>query len=928
MTELRSSQEVADKEAPAVVWADRYRSRWRWERVTKGTHLLNCWYQRNCAYNVYVRDGRVAFEEPVAQYPRTNSSVPDFNPRGCQKGACYAANMNQPARVLRPWQRVGARGEGKWREVSWDEALTDIADRMLDVLAREGPEAIVFDGNATGLAAAAAVHRFAYLLGAITLDLNTEVGDEQQGAAVTFGTPIACRSADDYFNSDLILIWGGNPAYTQIPNFHFLTEARYNGARIVAISPDFNASAVHADRWLSVRPGTDAALALALAQVILAEGLYNAAFVREQTDLPFLVRTDTGRFLRESDLKRGGKDDVFYVRDERTGRIVRAPRKTLALAGLQPALEGEYEVPSLAGPVRVTPVLALLRRRLDADYTPEKASAVCGVHQEDIRWLAREFSQARAASGVAGASLSKYYHGDLMMRAQILLFALCGQMGRKGAGYDTLPFLIIEGTMSVPSATNFTRSGSALAMLRALPSYLALRLKGLTNEMAIFHLARRIGTKGFVSSVLFWYYHGGLREISGRSRQWDPFLKKDVDEYLEEAVRSGWQIPPPATPPKILFSSGGNPLRRVRGGHRLLEELVPNLDLLVSVELRLSSTALYADYVLPAASSYEKCDVNEWYTPLAPFAHVTTQAAPPPGEAKPEWEIMCLLAEKMEERARARGLLDYGDGEGKRRRLPGFAKRLTFGGRFGAGDHEGVARAILEASKHVGAPPWEEFKAKGFQRFAGLGGHPANFGNAGDLRPNETFAPQTWRTDKKTPWPTLTRRIQFYIDHPLYLELGEELPVHKEPPISGGDYPLVMTGGHNRHSVHGFFRVNPLTLNLERGEPAAFISTADAAARGISDHDLVRVHNDIGSFLVRAKISPAVRPGQVIVYHAWENYQFVGGIGHRNVIATPMNPVELAGGYGHIQYTPAILQPGHNDRETRVELTRVEGLDG
>ena len=928
MTELRPSQEATDGEAPAGAWADRYRSRWRWERVAKGTHLLNCWYQRNCAYNVYVRDGRVAFEEPVAQYPRTNSAVPDFNPRGCQKGACYAANMNQPARVLRPLQRVGARGEGKWREVSWDEALTDIADRMLDTLAREGPEAIVFDGNATGLAAAAAVHRFAYLLGAITLDLNTEVGDEQQGAAVTFGTPIACRSADDYFNSDLILIWGGNPAYTQIPNFHFLTEARYNGARIVAISPDFNASAVHADRWLSVRPGTDAALALAMAQVILAEGLYNAAFVREQTDLPFLVRTDTGRFLRESDLKRGGKDDVFYVRDERTGRIVRTPKKTLALPDLEPTLEGEYQVPSLAGPVRVTPVFALLRRRLDADYTPEKASAVCGVHQEDIRWLAREFSRARAASGVAGASLSKYYHGDLMMRAQILLFALCGQMGRKGAGYDTLPFLIIEGTMSVPSATNFTRSGSALAMLRVLPSYLALRLKGLTNEMAIFDLARRIGTKGFVSSVLFWYYHGGLRGISGRSRQWDPFLKKDVDEYLEEAVESGWQIPPPPTPPKILFSSGGNPLRRVRGGHRLLEELVPKLDLLVSVELRLSSTALYADYVLPAASSYEKCDVNEWYTPLAPFAHVTTQAALPPGEAKPEWEIMCLLAEKMEERARARGLAEYRDGEGKRRRLGGFAKRLTFGGRFGAGDHEGVARDILEASKHVGAPPWEEFKAKGFQRFAGLGAHPANFGNAGDLRPNETFAPQTWRTEKKMPWPTLTRRIQFYIDHPLYLELGEELPAHKEPPTSGGDYPLVMTGGHNRHSVHGFFRVNPLTLNLERGEPAAFISTADAEARGINDHDLVRVHNDIGSFLVRAKISPAVRPGQVIVYHAWENYQFAGGIGHRNVIATPMNPVELAGGYGHIQYTPAILQPGHNDRETRVELTRVEGAGG
>jgi len=120
-------------------WAERYRSRWRWDRVSKGTHLLNCWYQRNCAYNVYVRDGRVAFEEPAAQYPRTNPSVPDFNPRGCQKGACYAANMYQPARVLYPLRRAGARGDGKWERVTWDEALGAIADHMLDAIQKEAP---------------------------------------------------------------------------------------------------------------------------------------------------------------------------------------------------------------------------------------------------------------------------------------------------------------------------------------------------------------------------------------------------------------------------------------------------------------------------------------------------------------------------------------------------------------------------------------------------------------------------------------------------------------------------------------------------------------------------------------------------------------------------------------------------------------------
>ncbi len=102
-----------------------------------------------------------------------------------------------------------------------------------------------------------------------------------------------------------------------------------------------------------------------------------------------------------------------------------------------------------------------------------------------------------------------------------------------------------------------------------------------------------------------------------------------------------------------------------------------------------------------------------------------------------------------------------------------------------------------------------------------------------------------------------------------------------------------------------------------------YMAPDDAKARGINDGEVVKAYNDIGQFLVQAKVSPAVRPGQVVLYNAWENYQFPGGIGHRNVIASPINPVELAGDYFHIRPAPAILQPGQNDRETRVEVAKV-----
>jgi nitrate reductase alpha subunit len=79
--------------------ADIYRQRWRWDKVVKGTHILNCWYQRNCCFNLYVKDGLVLREEQSGEYPRTNPFVPDFNPRGCQSGACYSVQVYHPARI-------------------------------------------------------------------------------------------------------------------------------------------------------------------------------------------------------------------------------------------------------------------------------------------------------------------------------------------------------------------------------------------------------------------------------------------------------------------------------------------------------------------------------------------------------------------------------------------------------------------------------------------------------------------------------------------------------------------------------------------------------------------------------------------------------------------------------------------------------------
>jgi anaerobic selenocysteine-containing dehydrogenase len=97
----------------------------------------------------------------------------------------------------------------------------------------------------------------------------------------------------------------------------------------------------------------------------------------------------------------------------------------------------------------------------------------------------------------------------------------------------------------------------------------------------------------------------------------------------------------------------------------------------------------------------------------------------------------------------------------------------------------------------------------------------------------------------------------------------------------------------------------------------------DAEVRGVRDGARVRVFNDLDEFQVMAKVSPGVRRGQLIIYHAWENFQFVDGKGYQNLIPSPLNPVELAGGQYHLRPMLIALQPSHTDRDTRVEVEPV-----
>jgi DMSO reductase family type II enzyme molybdopterin subunit len=931
-TTLTRAYEQARSSSPAADSEGRYRDQWRWDRTARATHCIDC-YPGNCPMHVYIRDGKVVREEQSGDMPVIEPGVPDANPMGCQKGACWSQTLDGEDRVRYPLRRAGERGEGRWERVSWDEALGDLSDAMLDAIQDKGAQSIInVVGAELGTWGIVGFNRLITMLGGVNTDVNAEINDFSPGIYLTLGKFNVCSSLDDLFHGELFLIFQCNPIYTMNASHHYIVEARYNGGELVLFAPDCSPSTQYADYHLPVRTGTDAAWALAMCKVIIDEGIYNADFVREQTDLPLLVRVDTGHFLRAADLEEGGSDEQFYFYDERSGEVVEAPRDTLALGEISPALEGRHQVTLRGGQrVTVTPVFALLRDHLES-FTPERASQICRVHPDAIRKVARKVA-AKRTYVIGGGTSFKYFHGDLMVRSSMLLLALTGNWGRKGTGNGAWSTGMFDGLMLLPrkekAGPEATRSVIEMQdMVRA-----AVRAEDptRTDEITRIELAARMGpAAGMTPPAFLWYRHCGFAENWNRAEWSEPTMKRSFDAYMQEAMEKGWWAgvdqPSQEAPPRVLFNLGGNTLRRVRGGqHMLLEHLWPKLECIVTLDWRMSTTALFSDLILPVANQYEtpRFHIPSPHTLMLNYCDRAVEAA---GEAKSEWEIALLLARKLAERAEARGLDSYLGHDGAPRRLDTLPDAYTLGGEVVT--EEDACQEMLRDTVIAGTIPegtdLDTMREKGYVRFIDWGISPYGVNMASDLRPDETMNHSRWHVEKKLPYPTLTRRAQFYLDHPWFLEAGEALPTHKENPRMGGDHPFVLTSGHNRWSIHSINITNRLLLQTHRGRPHALINNHDAKDRGIEDGDEIRVWNDMDEFLVPAKVAPNVMPGQVIVYNGWEPYQFRGWRGPMDLEPGMVKWLHLAGGYGHLKYWPLQWQPTPVDRGIRVDIARAD----
>lgn len=231
-----------------------------------------------CAWEVTVEDGAAVRLAGSRAHPFTRGAL-------CAKVNRYLDRVYSPERVLQPLRRVGGKSEGAFRPVGWDEALTEIAGRLRAVLATHGGEAVLpysFAGNQGVIEYGGMGNRFFARLGASRLARTICGSTAAAGVRATLGATYGILP-EDVVQSRFILLWGTNTVVTNVHLWPFIRRGREAGARLVVIDPLRTRTAAEADWHVRPIPGTDAALALGMMHVIVAEGLHDADYVERHT---------------------------------------------------------------------------------------------------------------------------------------------------------------------------------------------------------------------------------------------------------------------------------------------------------------------------------------------------------------------------------------------------------------------------------------------------------------------------------------------------------------------------------------------------------------------------------------------------------------------------------------------------------------------
>lgn len=538
-----------------------------------------------------VEEGRLIAVEPDPTHP-TGGAM-------CRKGRAAPEMVYNPQRITRPLRRTTPKGspDPRWEVISWDEALDEIADRMRTIARESGPQAIAF-GVTTPAGTAMSdgiewVERFVRTFGSPNICYATEICKWHQDYAhkFTFGVGIP---TPDFKHSDLILIWGYNPSRTWLSQASRIGEAQRRGARLIVVDPRRTGHAQQADHWLRVRPGSDGILALSLASVLIEEELYDAGFIRSWTNGPYLVREDTGAFLRTRDLAGGPESgDDYLAWDERAGQLAPVPAAGAPPSAQQGdfALRGKYSVQTTLGAIWCRPSFELYAEAC-ARFIPERAAKLTWVAEDEIRRAAHAIAAAKRVSYYAWTGVGQSSTATQTERAIALLYALTGCFDAEGGNvcFSKLP---------------------------------ANRV----NDLSLLKPAQRDQALGYPS-----------RPLGPPSQGWITA----ADLYTSLLEGSPYRV-------RALIAFGGNMLLSQADPQRGREALA-SCEFHVHCELVETPTSRFADLVLPVATPWEREALRVGFDIDAEgeeLVQLRPRMVEPVGEAKSDNWIVFELAKRL-----------------------------------------------------------------------------------------------------------------------------------------------------------------------------------------------------------------------------------------------------------------------------------------
>ncbi|HCV0380475.1 TPA: nitrate reductase subunit alpha [Staphylococcus aureus] len=337
-------------ESKSREWEKMYRERWSHDKEVRTTHGVNC--TGSCSWKVFVKNGVITWENQQTDYPSCGPDMPEYEPRGCPRGASFSWYEYSPLRIKYPYirgklwdlwtealeenngnrvaawasivenedkakQYKQARGMGGHVRSNWKDVTDIIAAQLLYTIKKYGPDRIAgfTPIPAMSMISYAAGARFINLLGGEMLSFYDWYADLPPASPQIWGEQTDVPESSDWYNASYIIMWGSNVPLTRTPDAHFMTEVRYKGTKVISVAPDYAENVKFADNWLAPNPGSDAAIAQAMTHVILQEYYVNQPnerfinYAKQYTDMPFIIMLDedengykAGRFLRASDL--------------------------------------------------------------------------------------------------------------------------------------------------------------------------------------------------------------------------------------------------------------------------------------------------------------------------------------------------------------------------------------------------------------------------------------------------------------------------------------------------------------------------------------------------------------------------------------------------------------------------------------------------